>query len=242
MQVHMEETKTNIKDELLKVYCNRIPDFQHIQDVCKREDISGAFLMSPNKNYTRQPFPFLAIGQETNGWEKFSEIVTEEECKDMMSAYEEFNVGEKYYSSPFWNIIRKIETTLGNEPYSCTWTNISKYDQNHGSPDAEHEELFSIVDNLLIDELKIIKPKICIFFTGHNFDYRLKNIFNKIKFIEVDGFDINTLCLLKHPDLPILTYRTYHPKYLRLKKIEESAISFINELSKHKQVKCKETY
>jgi hypothetical protein len=69
-------------------------------------------------------FLFLAIGQETYGWEIFSDVVTEEECAGMMSAYEDFNVGEKYYASPFWNVIRKIETALGNEP--CV-TGIKKY-------------------------------------------------------------------------------------------------------------------
>lgn len=222
----------SIKEELLKAYCIRISDFQHIQDVCKNDNIAGAFLMSPNENYAKQPFPFFAVGQETYGWEIFSDVVTEEECEGMMSAYEDFNVGEKYYASPFWNVIRKIETALGNESSSCAWTNISKYDQNGGRPDAEHEKLFSIVDNLIIDEMKIIKPKVCLFFTSHNFDYRLENIFEDIEFVEVDDFDINTLCQLKHPNLPILTFRTYHPRYLRMSGIEESVIDFIREQTK----------
>jgi len=222
----------NIKDELLKTYCKRISDFQHIQDVCKGENIAGAFLMSPSENYAKQPFPLLAIGQETYGWEVFSEVVTEEECAGMMSAYEDFNVGEKYYASPFWNVIRKIETALGNEFCSCAWTNISKYDQEAGRPDAEHEKLFSTVDNLLIDEIKITKPKVCVLFTSHSFDYRLENIFKQIEFVEVGGFDINTLCQLKHPDLPTLTFRTYHPRYLRMSGIEESVIEFISEQTK----------
>ena len=208
-------------------------DFQHIQDICKDDNISGAFLMSPNENYAKQPFPFLAVGQETYGWDVFSEVVTEEECKEMLSFYEDFNTGKGYYATPFWNVIRKIETALGNEPYSCAWTNISKYDQDGGKPDAEHEKLFSIVDNLLIDEIKIIKPKVCIFFTGHSFDYRLEKIFEQIEFIKVDGFDIDRFCQLKHPDLPILTFRTYHPKYLRMSGMEESVIDFIHEQTKN---------
>lgn len=223
-----------MKDELLKIYCSRISDFQHIQDVCKGEQIAGAFLMSPTENYAKQPFPFLAIGQETYGWEIFSDVVSEEECKELMSTYEDFNVGEKYYASPFWNVIRKIETVLGNESCSCAWTNISKYDQNGERPDAEHEKLFSTVDNILIDEIKITKPKICIFFTSHNFDYRLENIFEQIAFLEVDGFDINTLCQLKHPNLPILTFRTYHPRYLRMSGIENTIIDFIRKQTEKK--------
>jgi len=222
----------SIKDELLKAYCSRISDFQQIKNVCKGESIAGAFLMSPNENYAKQPVPFLAVGQETYGWEIFSDVVSEEECEEMMSVYENFNVGEKYYTSPFWNVIRKIESALGNDSCSCAWTNISKYDQNGGRPDTEHEKLFSSVDNLLIDEITIIKPKVCLFFTSHNFDYRLENIFENIEFINVNGFDINTLCQLKHQKLPILTFRTYHPRYLRMCGIEESVIDFIRQQTK----------
>ena len=217
----------NIKEELLNVFCTRMSDFQHILNTCKESNISGPFLMSPNEKYAKQPYPFLAIGQETNGWGMCADIVSEEECKKMMSVYEDFNVGEKYYSSPFWNMIRKIETALGNESYSCAFTNISKFDYNCGRPDSEHEKIFSILDDLLIDEINIIKPKICLFFTSYQFDYRLENIFKQVEFMETVGFDKNTLCLLKHPNLPTLSFRTYHPGYLRRSGKEDSIVDFI---------------
>jgi hypothetical protein len=222
----------SIKDELLKVYYNRTPDFQDIQDSCKGDDISGVLLMSPDESSAGQPFPFFVVGRETFGWKAFADVVSKEECEDMMCEYEDFKVGRYYYSSPFWNVIRKIEKVLGNKAYSCFWTNISKYDQACGTPDAKHEELFSAVDNLLIDEIRITAPKICIFFTSYRFDYRLKNIFEQVEFIEVDGFDLKTLCLLKHPSLPILTFRTYHPRYLRMRGWEESVIDFIGKQAK----------
>ena len=228
----------SIKEELFKVYYSRISDFQHIQDVCSVN--SAPCLMSPNENYSKQPFPFLAVGQNTSGWEgKISsgwgwdspgpDEFTEEDLTGLMTLYEDFKSGINYYSSPFWNIIRKIETTLGNTPYSCAHTNISKYDQNNGKPDKEREKHFSILDNLLIDEIRIIKPAICIFFTGHDFDYRLKNIFGQIEFLYADDYEIHELCQLKHPLLPVLTYRTYHQNYLRMRKMEESVIDFIRE-------------
>jgi hypothetical protein len=218
----------NIKDELLELYCRKISDFQYIQDNCKDDNISGPLLMSPSENYAKQIFPFFAIGQETNGWNVFSDVISKEELKKLIYIYEDFNVG-KHHHSAFWNTIREIETALGNESCSCAWTNISKYDQNNVRPDADHEKLFSIVDNLLIDELKIIKPKICIFFISYQFDYRLKNIFKSLEFIKTDEFDMNTLCQLKHPDLPVLTFRTYHPHYLLRKKIKDSIINFISK-------------
>ncbi|MDR1339353.1 MAG: hypothetical protein LBK58_04800 [Prevotellaceae bacterium] len=212
----------SIKDELLKVYCGRMSDFRHIQDVFKDGNISGPLLMSPGEKYAKQTVPFLAVGQQTNGWDSSGE------CDNMMSEYEIFNVGENGYSRyPFWNMVRKIEKTLGNEPCSCAWTNISKYDQDCRRPDKAHEEIFSVVDNLLVDEIRITKPEVCIFFISHNFDYRLQNIFEQLEFIKTDGFDMEMLCQLKHPSLPDLTFRTYQPQYLRMRGIEESVINFI---------------
>ena len=217
----------SIKKELLKTYVNRIADFQHIHELCP-DGKHGPLFMSPAEMYATQPYPFLVVGKETYGWEKLNYPVTQEDCSKMMEAYENFNVGIDYYGSPFWNVTRKIEKVLGNEPYSCAWTNISKYDQNGGHPDAEHEKIFSIVDDILADEIQIIKPKICIFCTSHYFDYRIENIFKTVEFLPVDGFAPYILCQLRHKQLPVLTFRTYHPNYLRRSGIEEQFIEFIN--------------
>jgi hypothetical protein len=144
--------------------------------------------------------------------------------------YEDFNVGDgKYSRTTFWNVTRKIEARLGHEHCSCAWTNISKYDQDGKKPDAEHEKIFSPVDNLLIDEIEIAKLKICIFFTGHSLDYRIKSIFSEMEFLAVNDFEPHVLSRLKHPALPTLTFRTYHPRYLRTKGLEESVIEFIGK-------------
>jgi hypothetical protein len=221
----------NLKNELLKIYVNRIADFQHIHELCT-DTYYGPLLMYPNEKFSRQPFSFLVIGRETNGWDTFNYPVTEDACKKMMNAYEEFNVGVNYYASPFWNVVRKIEATLGNEPCSCVWTNISKYDQDCGQPDAEHEKIFSLVDNLLIDEIKIVKPKICIFFVSYRFDYRIKNLFKNVEFLPVDGFSLHQMCQIKHKDLPVFTYRTYHPRYLRQGGLENKFLEIINNLNR----------
>jgi hypothetical protein len=217
----------DLKNELQTVYLNRVTDFQHILDLCPESNISGPFLMSPKAAYSKQKFPFLAIGQQTNGWEAINSPVTKEKCERVMDVYKKFEVGKDYLSTPFWNVIRKIEAKLGNEPYSCEWTNINKYDLENGKPDAEHERIFSTVDNLLLDEMRIMKPKVCIFFTGHAFDGRIKNIFEEVEFLSVNGFEIHQFCRLKHEELPLLTFRTYHPRYLRLRGLEDNVIEYV---------------
>jgi hypothetical protein len=225
----------DLRNELLTSYMNRTTDFQRIHELCKESDIAGPFLMSSNEAYPRQKSPFLVIGQETMGWETCNYPITKEECERMMDFYEDFNVGEKYRSTPFWNTVRKIEDKLGNEPYTCEWTNISKYDLDSSRPDAEHEQIFSSVDNLLLDEIRILEPKVCVFFTGHSFDYRIKNIFNGVDFLPVNEFEVHQFCQLKHDKLPLLTFRTYHPKYLVMSGLAEDVIECIGKMSSDKR-------
>jgi len=87
------------------------------------------------------------------------------------------------------------------------------------------------LDSILIDEIDIIKPNICMFFTGPDFDYRLKNIFTGIEFIEIEGWNIRQFCKLKHKKLPETSLRSYHPKSLRIQHLEERFILQMSNFS-----------
>lgn len=213
-----------MKNKLFDLYSFRASDFDNIREKIQTEEIHGPFLMSVNSKYLEQERKLFIIGQETNGWENFEDI------KKQMSVYEGFNLGINYYSSPFWNVIRKVERALKNKEYSCAWTNISKFDVDNKRPTGDNERIISKVDNILIDELEIVKPDICVLFTSHTFDYRLKKIFAEIELISVPGFEKKVLCQLKHKDLPEHTYRTYHPKYLRISGYESEFIDFIKTI------------
>ena len=90
----------------------------HKQLIATRElfgenDLEGPLLMDLTQ-YWKQPVKLLIIGQETKGWNS--------EYKDIESlkkTYREFNMGEGYYSSPFWNLTRKLESKVGIPAYSC---------------------------------------------------------------------------------------------------------------------------
>lgn len=216
-----------MKEKLLTLYQSRQVDFKDV--ISKFPDpndsLEGPFLMSPSKIYDQQPNPLLIIGQETNGWGCHIEDIHKQ-----MESYENFNVGIDYYSSPFWNVARKVEKALGNEPYSCSWTNLNKFDHNAKRPRGEYETAIATLDDILVTEIEILKPKICIFFTSHHFDWRIKNIFPEVEFIEIEGFSLKQFSRLKHRDLPNLTFRTYHPKYLRISGLEANFIEFIEGL------------
>ena len=216
-----------MKDQLLKAYQDRQADFKNIKTQFPDKNMAGPILISPNEKYAGQPNPLLIVGQETKGWGYHVEDLNKQ-----IEVYENFNVGINYYSSPFWNVVRKIEKVLGNEPHSCAWTNISKFDLDGGRSYGEYETAIATLDNLLTTEINILKPKVCLFFTGPSFDGRIKKTFSDIEFGTVPGYLTRHLSQLKHPDLPTLTFRSYHPNYLRRRKLETDYLTFIAGLPK----------
>ncbi len=214
-----------MKQKLLSLYNSRHQDFVNLSSQYREVDLHGPFLMSPNSIYDKQKLPLLIIGQETYGWDKNIDDLSKQ-----MDSYEKFNVAENYYSSPFWNIARKTEKALGNEQYSCAWTNISKYDGDGGRAYGEYEIAISTLDDLLIDEIQITQPKVCLFFTGPAFDNRLKTTFENIEFIEQQGWTTRQLCRLKHPCLPEHSFRAYHPNFLRRSGFESDFIKFVETI------------
>lgn len=213
-----------MKNRLFELYSSKQEEFDTIKVSIKNAKAFGPFLMSPNDKYQKQTNKLLVIGQETKGWENFNDL------KKQMSVYEGFNLGIKYYSSPFWNVMRKLERGLKNAEYSSAWTNISKFDVDRKRPVGEHEKIISKIDYLLRDEIEILKPDMCMFFTSHTFDFRLKKIFPGIEFVRVPNFDKKVICRLKHQNLPENTFRTYHPRYLRTSKNEEKFVQFIKSI------------
>ncbi len=215
-----------MKEQLKNLYANNLTAFNQIRLTFPNEqfDLPGPFLMSPNSLYSRQKQRLLIIGQQTKGWTYDLDI------EKQLLNYESFNVGVNYYPSPFWNITRKLEKAIGNDPLSCAWTNINKFDLEEDRPYGEFEQAISKLDPILVDEIKIIKPEVCMFFTGPDFDYRIKNIFANIEFVGIGGWNVRQFCRLKHKDLPEMSFRSYHPKALRIQQLEADFIKSIENI------------
>lgn len=215
-----------MKEELLRLYLERQSSFKQVLNSFPEDDLAGPFLMSPDEHYKKQRKPLLIIGQETNGWTYFVD-----EVEKQMDTYEEFNVGKEFDSTTFWNVTRRVERALGNESHSCAWTNLSKFDLYGGKAYGKYEKMIASLDKILVDEIKIVDPKVCLFFTGPDFDSRIKKIFEGITFEEIENWNIKQFCRLKHPLLPTHTYRSYHPKSLRLRRLEDSFLQFLSNVA-----------
>ena len=197
---------------------------QHGHLIATREQfgdlhLEGPLLMDLGR-YWRQPIKLFIIGQETNGWN-----CDYDDISSLQKTYRDFNMGERYYSSPFWNITRKLERLIGIEAYSCAWSNLNRYDYNGGAPTPEIAAKLSVLDYLVREEVQIVKPDICMFYTNRKYDKRLRAQYEGLIFEEVPGLPFNHFCKLVHGNLPSQTYRTPHPKTIRLQSWEKAFIS-----------------
>jgi hypothetical protein len=216
-----------MKKELRSLYAEYQNRFIDIRNLFPDDDLAGPFLMAPNSLYAKQQLPLLIVGQESGGWTYHVEDVDKQ-----MEHYEKFNLGIDYWPSPFWNITRKVERALGNELYSSAWTNLSKFDVDGGRAHGEFASAISTLDGILVQEIEIVKPKICIFYTGPSFDFRLQKIFPGLQFWELPKWSLRTFCRIQHPLLPEMSFRSYHPKSLRINHLEETFVNFFKHLEK----------
>jgi hypothetical protein len=172
------------------------------------DELEGPFLIAPNDAYWSSATKVAFVGQETRGWESWAEI------SEQMAVYKKFNLGERYFSSPFWNVIEKLESKLTGSTLSSAWLNLNRYDQDGKPPSIGNQRILSDLDFLLLDELKLVAPDIVIFFTGPKYDPRINGLLQGNQ-IAIDGFSPRELCKIASPFLPALTFRTYHPNFLR---------------------------
>ena len=196
-----------MRTPLLNVYSDWQEKFRDIAERFPYQGITGPLLMSPEKGKYAKNKKLMVIGQEMDGW--YAEA---EKLEDQMDKYEAFNAGEREVMSPFWSMTRELEAMLGNEPYSCAWTNICKYDDHGKRLRGKEHEATQPIDLMLADEIKVLEPDVCVFFTSEAYDYRIKYIFEGIKYVPVHGWNLWHLAKLEHELLPEHTYRYYHPE------------------------------
>jgi len=214
----------NTNTKLKRLYQKYSREIREVRNEFKNVDIEGPFLLFPCNEYNNSAKKLMIIGQQTKGWN--CEI---ENFDVQLDSYNNFDLGRTYYASPFWNIYHKIERAILENEYCSVWGNINKYDLEKDRPYGKYEEEISKLDFLLREEIKILNPDIVIFLCGYTFDQRIMSLYNELEFVPVKNWNYRELVQFKHKDLPINTYRTYHPNYLRRSKLENDIIKSISE-------------
>lgn len=214
----------SINERLEELYSSYLPNLKKFVERFPSKNLHGPLLVRIT-DYASEPLKLMVVGQETYGWDQSLSI--NEQC----NSYQEFNFGSDYKSTPFWNIIRKVENALGVSPHSIAWSNLNRFDQDVGAPIGEVLEQIAQFDQILKEEINILSPDVCILFTNHKYDDRLRKMYDGLVFEDIGFLPEMHFAKLIHPHLPKITLRVPHPKTIRMQSWEDDFINYVKGLA-----------
>lgn len=229
------------------------------------ERASPPLLLSVSDKWVNAKRRVLIVGQETLGWEwypgdYFPELQTAIEnfadfkkapngVEALTAGYRDFEFARYQpgnYNSPFWRAYRSVRAALGEEvdgpETAVLWTNLFRMSIDNGSvyENASTEEsllLREASSALLIAEIEELAPTSIIFFTGPNYNSHLYTMFPGVELMGFEEYEVDKTSMLSHPNLPVLSFRTYHPAYL-VRSGQWGVISEINAWHHNAPMNC----
>jgi hypothetical protein len=161
----------------------------------------------------------MVVGQQTKGWVgnwRQNLGLGPDPIQKLCSTYSAFALGKNYYRTPFWVAAHQVNRVLNPDAnIGFAWSNLLKLDEAGQRPSPPVEKVLLESFNVLPGECRVAKPHVVLFFTGPEYDDTLRNVFQGTEFVTVAGYDVRALARLIHPHLPWLSFRLYHPNYLR---------------------------
>jgi hypothetical protein len=103
----------------------------------------------------------------------------------------------------------------GFDDLNFIWMNINKFGRvsEAGRPDQRVLDKEVEHYNILAEELAILKPDVCLFFTGPYYDNDIQRKLPDVSFQKLGDYKLNQVAQLSSAHLPKHSYRTYHPGY-----------------------------
>jgi hypothetical protein len=185
-------------------------------------DLVGPDLIWVDDEYLNAKTRIAIIGQQIDGWDyTYPEFIDDWKVDDAIEGYRKFDYGISYYSSPFWQFfhqVRQLQHGPNAGQRMVLWTNLLKFvaaDQNRILWKPYKDSAIALQEDILVTELRITTPDVCIFVTGPDYDEILEQYYPGIQFQALTA-PVRVFAKLKHKDLPKRSYRCYHPKYLRI--------------------------
>mgnify|MGYP001439688021 CR=1 FL=1 len=212
----------NINDKLKQLYESHWDGFIEQGKKLTTCIPTNPMLLKLNEDYfSTETKRIIICGQETWGWENFGTSI--DHC---MLVYWKFFVEKEFYEgygkSAFWKAFRffeeKFKLSLGEKNCTFIYQNLSKVGLNNGETGITDEirQLERKFFPVLRDEFKIINPDIVLFLTGPNRDSDIKFHFPDAEFIPTDDeTNLRQKAKIRSKDLPLNSFRLYHPSYYR---------------------------
>lgn len=190
---------------------------------------AGPFLISPPEGYLELRTKWMYIGQETKG--NWSSLRYQDDVSKLMNLYADFNLAKTYPGrrSPFWTFGHSLDIRLNpsGPEHSFIWDNLARVGysdpKKRGRVPEKQLEFWSEY-KILSKEIRVLSPDLVLFVTGRYDDL----IEKEFPGIELDPLlPEHPICRLHHPALPTLSFRSYHPKFLQMKKLKSKVVDYI---------------
>jgi hypothetical protein len=196
-------------------------------------ELSAPFLIRTNEQYENAKPKVVVVGQETNGWlgtyrDFLAESKTIECARTKQCATSAFDVYEwilENHKTTFFQYLDMIRFGLyGKASAHSTrktilWLNLFKISRGPMWRSPWKREVMRLQGDVVQREITLLKPDVVIFLTGPNYDDVLEDAAWNAQITEMGVYPKRQLAqVIQKELLPGLSFRTYHPKYLRLKK------------------------
>lgn len=180
--------------------------------------LSEPLFIAVPEAYERAGLRLVIVGQQTCSWYGG---LGEHDVAGVLDCYRRFDLGGHGPHSPFWDHVHRLQRLLSPlvPEKGFVWANLVPCDQNRGRPvDCVLDALLS--PQVFRREVRILAPDAVVFFTGPQYDAVLSRVFPGLRLEAEHGFGGKLLSRVVHPELPPASFRTFHPKYLRLRRLE----------------------
>jgi hypothetical protein len=195
---------------------------------------TNPLLLDVPSSYFDADLKIMIFGQETNDWEGlFPHSIG---MNYLLENYRDFYSSDYCYSygGQFWNGVSKFKNMLieklkpSGKTISVVWNNLIKIGKARvGKEEAKgqpNEAILKWEDNwfdVVLFEMRKLKPDVVIFFSGPDYDEYIKRIFRDASFENLNERNTRQLARVKSAWLPIDSIRTYHPHYLSFNGIDD---------------------
>jgi hypothetical protein len=206
-----------LNEQLFSLYQASLPNLSKMYRDLDNKNITdyvGPLLLHCwEEKYLKSRHQLMIFGQETNGW--LDEYIrTQNDIKKAIEHYQNFKLGESY-NSLFWQYAHEINLMInGEDNLNFIWNNVNKFGldgKGRPHPDVLTKEMEQF--NIISMETNILKPDVCIFLSGPDYDSDLRRKFPDLQIEPFEDYPIHEAAMLRSSCLPVKSFRTYHPGY-----------------------------